>query len=73
MNCYETYRLRRDAKLSIEWQLCTLGAYMFIIWPNPVLLYRISTCMNLGRAISYSLFLIYIAKFLFQRPKLTTH
>ena len=30
-NCYEVYRLKREAKLHIEWQLCTLGAYMFII------------------------------------------
>ena len=42
-NCYEVYCLSRDAKLYIEWQLCTLGAYMFIISLHIGPLYRIST------------------------------
>ena len=51
-----TRRLRRDANLYIEWQLCTLGAYMFIISLHIGPLYRISTCMNLRRAISSLVF-----------------
>ena len=33
-NCYEVYRLSRDAELYTEWQLCTLGAYIYYFFAH---------------------------------------